>query len=333
MITINNYTLAVFLCFLAMTCWGSWQNTRNVAGLSWRFELYYWDFAFGILLFSLIMAFTFGSLGDSGRSFLEDVKQAHIKNIGSAMLGGAIWNIGTLLLTAGIAITGMSVAFPIGGGIGWILGIIILYIGNPQGNPLVLFTGCLVIVIAIIVSMLSYKRLASKQQKPSFTGILVSLLAGIAIAFFYKFVDWSLAREFTPEYSGKLTPYTAVVFFSLGAFLSTFIYNPVFMRKPVAGSPLSFRDYFSGSARQHSMGILGGMIWCGGMSASFMANQSAGPAISYGLSNAAPIVAMIWGIFIWKEFKEAPKGTNMLLLLMFLCYLAGLGLIVYSKMV
>jgi glucose uptake protein len=331
MVIVSNYTVAVMLCILAMVSWGSWQNTRNMGSREWRFELYYWDFVLGILLFSLLSAFTIGSLGTSGRTFLEDLAQAEFRYIGSAMLGGAIWNLGTLLLTAGIAIAGMSVAFPIGGGLGWLLGIFILYLQQPSRNPVILFSGCVVIILAIILSMVSYRRLAASQKKPSLKGILFSLLAGIAIAFFYRFVNASLDKDFLPESAGKLTPYTAVFFFSLGALLTTFIYNPIFMRYPADGPRVSIREYFSGKGRDHTLGLLGGAIWCTGNIASFMAVHAASPAIAYGLSNAAPVVAALWGIFVWKEFRGAPAGTNRLLFFMFLAYLTGLVLITMSN--
>jgi len=330
MVLISNYALAVALCFLAMICWGSWQNTRNLAGLQWRFELYYWDFVIGIFLLSLLAAFTFGSLGSEGRSFLDDIIQADKKSLGSAMLGGAIWNLGTLLLTAAIAIAGMSVAFPIGGGIGWVLGIVINYIGQPSGDPFSLFTGSAIIVAAILISMLSYKRLANYQKKPTLTGIILSVTAGAMIAMFYRFVAMSLSSDYSVP-DGKLTPYTAVVLFSLGALVSTFIYNPFFFFFPVSGNPVAFSDYLLGGSKRHLLGMLGGAIWCIGMTVSFMAVNAASPAISYGLSNGAPIVAAIWGIFVWKEFKDAPKGTNLLLSLMFLFYLVGLVFIVIAK--
>ena len=330
MVLIENYSVAILLCILAMFCWGSWQNTRNLAGLSWRFELYYWDFIAGILLFSIIMAFTFGSNGSVGLSFIDDIKQAKADSIVSAMLGGTIWNIGTLFLTAAIALTGMSVAFPIGGGAGWLLGILVLYIAKPEGNPYVLFLGGVIIVGAIMFSVLSYKQLASQQKKTNFKGVFLAILAGVAIAFFYRFVDKSLAINFS-NHEGKLSPYTAVVFFSIGAFISTFIYNPFFMKKPVDGKVLMMSDYVNGTFKQHIMGLFGGAIWCMGMSASFMANNAASPAIAYGLSNAAPVVAAIWGIFVWKEFKDAPKKAFSYLKFMFLFYLIGLVLIVISK--
>lgn len=331
MVLVQNYTFAIFLCALAMVCWGSWQNTQNLTGKSWRFELFYWDYSLGIVLFALIMAFTFGSLGHDGRSFLPDLAQADGTNLASAALGGAIWNLGTLLLVAAISVAGMSVAFPIGGGIGWILGIFINYLGKPEGNPVFLFGGSAFIIVAILLSMRSYKKLATQQKKPTMKGIILSVCAGLCIAFFYRFVASALATDFSPADAGKISSYTAVVFFSLGALVSTFIFNPIFMAKPVQGEPVKIESYFRGTTKIHLLGMLGGAIWCLGNSVSFMAVGAASPAISYGLSNSAPVVAAIWGIFVWKEFKDAPKGTSILLSLMFACYLAGLGLIVYSR--
>ncbi len=331
MVLVQNYGLAVFLCAVAMICWGSWQNTQNLIGKEWRFEHYYWDFSIGILLFALLMAFTFGSIGSEGRSFLPDLQQADSKNLLSAALGGVIWNIGTLLLVAAISIAGMSVAFPIGGGIGWTLGILINYIGKPEGNPLFLFGGTAFIILAILLSMQSYKKLATQQQKPTLKGILLSLSAGLCIAFFYRFVASSLATDFSPADAGKISSYTAVVFFSIGALICTLILNPIFMAKPVQGEPVKMETWFKGGSRAHILGMLGGAIWCLGNSVSFMSVGAASPAISYGLSNSAPVVAALWGIFVWKEFKEAPRGTSVVLTLMFGCYLIGLVFIVYSR--
>jgi len=331
MFVIESYSIAVFLCVLAMLCWGSWQNTYKLAGPVWRFELYYWDFAFGILLLSVVVALTLGSWGDTGRSFVTDIKQAAPRNIASAMLGGAIWNLGTLLLTAAIAIAGMSVAFPIGGGIGWILGIVVNYIAVPIGNPLLLFAGSACIVVAILLSMSSYKKLASETKKPRAAAIVLSFAAGLLIAFFYRFVAAAVTTDLTNPEPGKLTTYSAVVFFCIGAFVSTFVFNPIFMRRPVQGPPVSFTDYLKATPTVHLVGILGGIIWSLGMTFSFMASGSAGFAISYGLSNSAPVVAALWGIFVWKEFARAPKETNRLLALMFVFYLVGLALIVWSR--
>jgi len=277
------------------------------------------------------MAFTFGSIGTEGRSFIPDLKQADPSSLLSAAIGGVIWNAGTLLLVAAISIAGMSVAFPIGGGIGWTLGILINYIGKPEGNPLFLFGGTTFIVIAIILSMLSYRKLAEHQKKPTLKGILLSFAAGLCIAFFYRFVASALAVDFSPAEAGKISSYTAVVFFSIGALLCTLILNPVFMARPVQGEPVNMTEWFRARPQIHLLGMLGGAIWCLGNSVSFMSVGAASPAISYGLSNSAPVVAALWGIFVWKEFKGAPKGTSTLLTLMFVSYIAGLAFIVYSR--
>jgi len=331
MFEIQNYYTAILLCFMAMLCWGSWQNTRNLITPTWRFELFYWDFSIGIVLFSLIVAFTLGSIEPANRTFLQDIAQAAPRYMLFAMLGGFLWNLGTLLLTAGIATTGMAVAFPIGGGIGWILGITVNYIGQPEGNPLWLFIGCTVIVCAITCSMLSYKKIAASRQKNT-KGVFYSLIAGLFISSFYRFVMVSISSDHSPFYTGgQLTPYTSVVIFALGAYICTCIVNPFFMKHPVEGKSLPVKAYFTGISKIHLMGMLGGAIWCAGQVFSVMSAGAASPAISYGLSNGAPIVAAIWGIFVWKEFKNAPKGTNNLLFLMFLLYFIGLGMIIYSR--
>ena len=235
------------LFFSALWQWYAGVHGRTHKTLSaktWRFELYYWDFSIGILLFALLMAFTFGSMGNQGRSFLADLRQADTGNLLSAAVGGVIWNIGTLLLVAAISIAGMSVAFPIGGGIGWTLGILINYMGKPEGNPLFLFSGTAFIILAILLSMQSYKKLAAHQKKPTLKGILLSLLAGLCIAFFYRFVASALATDFSPAEAGKISSYTAVVFFSIGALICTAILNPFFMAKPVQGEPVKMSEWF-----------------------------------------------------------------------------------------
>ncbi|MDX2191361.1 MAG: GRP family sugar transporter [Bacteroidota bacterium] len=331
MIIIQEYSLAVFFCVLAMIFWGSWQNSRNLISADWRFELFYWDFISGVLIISFLAAITVGSMGSVGQTFWQSASQADWNSIGSAMTGGLLWNIGTLLLVAGISISGMATAFPVGGGIAWLLGILVNYLGDPKGNPILILSGCICIAAAIVFCALSYKKLPQNVTNTSFKGIYLAAIAGVLIAFFYRFVAFSLVSDFNNPEVGKLTPLTGVFFFCLGAFLSTFILNPIVMRKPFQGTPVSISMYFAAPIKNHIIGIFGGMLWCIGMIFSFMASNAAGFAISYAVSNAAPVVAAIWGIFVWKEFKTAPKSVNILLASMFLFYLIGLALIVSSK--
>ena len=336
MIIIQNYTVAILFFLMAMICWGSWANTQKLAAKNWRFELYYWDLSVGLLLFALLCALTLGSFGTGGRAFLADISQAEASSIVYAILGGVVWNLGNLLIVAAIAVAGLSVAFPIGGGIAWVLGILINYVlvivdrGKPEGNPLLMFGGIAFIVVAIFLSMMSYRRLAKQTEKPSARGIILSIAAGLLIAFFYGLVIKSIDKSFVKGGTGSLTPYSAVFFFSIGIFVSTFIFNPVFMRYPVQGARVKMNEYWKGNFKTHLSGILGGFIWMLGMVMSFMAVGAADPAISYALSNAAPVVAILWGIFVWKEFKDAPEGTNRLLVFMFISYLIGLAMITLS---
>ena len=331
MLEVQSYPIAVLMCFLAMICWGSWQNTQVLAGRGWRFELFYWDYAFGILLMSLIAALTIGSLGTAGRSFVEDLRQAQPAYIGLAMLAGAIWNLGTLSLVAAISLAGMAVAFTFGGGLAWVLGIWVQYAERPAGDPLLLGLGSATIVIAILLSMFAYRQISEQRRQGRAKGVMLSIMVGVMIAVYYLFMQRSIASDFTAEQAGRLTNYTAVVFFSVGAFLSTFLYNPFFMRRPVEGRPLKAGDYLAGAPRQHLWGVVGGMIWCCGNVFTFMAVKSAGPAISYGLSIAAPVVAAIWGVFVWKEFKGAPPRTTAILAAMFFFYLVSLVLITAAR--
>jgi glucose uptake protein len=338
MLTIHSYPIAVALCILTMICWGSWANTQKLAARSWRFELFYWDFVVGLLGTSLVAALTLGSMGQTGRSFLDDLAQADASSIGWAMLGGAVWNAGNLLLVAAIAVAGMAIGFPIGGGIAWVLGIlfnftlVIVAGGTNPGNSTLLFIGVAVIVVAIALSMRAYSQLASAVKQAGVKGILLSVAAGLFIAFFYGLVVKSSDPAFVSGGAGKLMPLTASFFFTLGAFNTTFLFNPFFMRRPVEGAPVSFADYFKGSATTHLTGVLGGAIWAIGISASFIAVGAAGPAVSYALSNAAPVVAILWGVLVWKEFAGATRKVNIQLTGMFLCFLAGLVLITYSRL-
>ena len=338
MITIHSYPIAVLLCAITMICWGSWANTQKLAARSWRFELFYWDFVSGLLLTSLLAALTLGSLGSTGRPFLADLAQADLSSIGWALLGGAVWNLGNLLLVAAIAVAGMAIGFPIGGGIAWILGIVISFVlvivqgGVNPGNSTLLFLGVVVIGFAILLSMRAYGQLASAVKKPTAKGVLLSVFAGLLIAFFYGLVVKSIDHAFVSGGSGRLMPLTAAFFFTVGAFVTTFLFNPFFMRNPVEGEPLSISDYWKGNWATHLTGLLGGAIWSTGISASFIAVGAAGPAVSYALSNAAPVVAILWGVLVWKEFAAAPRGIGRVLATMFICYLVGLGLITYSRL-
>lgn len=331
MFIIETYTLAVIFCVVTMFAWGSWANTQKLASGNWRFELFYWDYVIGIVLFALIFALTAGSVGEGGRPFLEDLAQADNDNIGSAVLGGILFNAANILLVASITLAGMSVAFPVGIGLALVIGVIVNYIDAPVGNSTLLFGGVALIVVAILLNANAYRKLSAQQQKVPTKGLVLAVVAGLLMGLFYKYVANSMFPDFQEPIAGKLSPYTAVFLFALGILASNFIFNTVLMRKPFEGEAVGFKDYFSGTGKSHLMGILGGVIWCIGMSFSILASDKAGPAISYGLGQGATVVAALWGIFVWKEFKGAPKGVGGMLNAMLLLYVLGLALVIAAR--
>lgn len=331
MFIIETYPVAVFFCIITMLCWGSWANTQKLAAGSWRFELFYWDYVIGIVVLSGLFALTMGSMGEAGRSFIPDLQQASSGNIGSAILGGVLFNGANILLVAAIAIAGMSVAFPVGIGLALVIGVIVNYIDAPVGDATTLFGGVALIVVAILLNAVAYRKLSSETGNVSTKGLVLSVVAGCLMGLFYKYVANAMFPDFSQPIAGKLSPYTAVFLFSLGILLSNFVFNTALMYKPFTGTPVSYGDYFKGNFKTHLTGVLGGIIWCVGMSFSIIASDKAGPAISYGLGQGATIVAALWGIYIWKEFKDAPAGVPRLLNIMLLCYVIGLSLIIAAR--
>jgi len=330
MFIVNSYFLAVILCVVTMICWGSWGNTQKLAAKNWRYELFYWDYVIGILLFSLLIGFTLGSFGDQGRSFLTDLSQVSGAAFASAIIGGIIFNASNILLSASVSLAGMSVAFPVGVGIALVLGVILNYIGQPKGDALLLFTGVALVVVAIIVNGIA----SGRQQQGSKTGkkgIILAVVAGILMSCFYRFVAAAMdLNNFESPEPGKATPYTAFFIFALGIFLSNFLWGTLAMKKPFQGEPVSYKTYFGGKLGTHLVGILGGCVWGLGTVLSYIAAGKAGAAISYALGQGAPMIAAFWGVFIWKEFKGADKSTNRLLAVMFTFFILGLALIVVA---
>jgi glucose uptake protein len=289
--------IAILFCVITMLGWGSWANTQKLAGKEkWPFELFYWDYAIGVLLFSLLFSIIGGSFNIIGAFAIP------------ALISGAIFNVSNLLLVVGIDAAGMSVAFPVGVGLALVIGTVESYLETPKGNPSLLFAGVALIIFAMIMS----SRLPQPAGKSKVRGLIFSIIAGCVMGLFYP----QLMHAIGPE---KLTPYVALVFFGVGVFASNFIVNTIFMKT----GRVTYADYFKGRAKLHLIGILGGSIWMLALCLNVIASGVAGPAISYALGQGATLVAAIWGVFIWREFKS----TNLYIALMFIGYASGLILI------
>lgn len=334
MFIVKSYLLAVIFCFVTMMCWGSWGNTQKLASKNWRYELFYWDYVIGMFLFSLLISFTMGCSGSEGRSFLEDLAQVKGSNVLSVILGGIIFNASNILLSAATSIAGLSVAFPLGVGLSLVLGVTINYIGAPKGDPIILFTGVALIVAAIICNGIAsgkMQKAAEGKGTNANKGLLLAIAAGVLMSLFYRFVARAMdLNDFVHPAAGMLTPYSAIFIFSAGVLLSNFVFNTLVMKHPFVGDPVSYKAYFAGNFKTHLVGMAGGAIWCLGTAFSYIASGKAGAAISYALGQGAPMIAAIWGVFVWKEFKGATKSVYRLLSIMFLFFIAGLGCIIAS---
>lgn len=327
----ESYTIAIIFSILSMLCWGSWVNSQKIAAKSWRFELFYWDYNLGLLVTAAIFAFTLGNLANSNGGFPENIKEASLSNIGSCLLGGVIFNISNILMVMAVAIAGMAVGVSVTVCISLVIGVIINYLGAPSGNPVWLFAGVALVVVSIVFNALAYRGMAASTDHKTSKGLQLAVSSGILMGFFYRFVARTMPSDFSQIESGQLSPYTAVFIFIAGVFLSNFLLNTYIMKRPIEGKPLDYNEYFKGGFKNHLAGILGGLVWCMGMMFSILGGAKAGFAISYGLGQAAVIIAVLWGIFVWKEFKDAPKKTGIYLSIMMVLFIIGIICMILAR--
>jgi glucose uptake protein len=313
---------------VSMLCWGSWANTQKI-DKRWRFELFYWDYVWGLVACALVFGLTLGITNSaSPESFFRNLDAASVRSLLEAFFGGVIFNLGNLLLVAAISVAGMAVAFPIGAGLALVIGAVINYIISPKGNPILLFGGIALICIAIVLDAMAYRGL-SRGAKATTKGVGLSLACGVAVGLFYPFVAKALTG---PNHLG---PYTVFFVFSLGAVVSNFPMNYALMRRPVSGPPLRMKVYFKGRLSLHAWGILGGVIWGIGTIANFVASYvpMIGPATSFSLGEGNTMISAIWGIFVWREFHGAGKRVKSLLAIMFVFFILGLSCIALAPVI
>ena len=324
MFTPHSLGIALLMMITSAICWGSWANTYKGVK-NYRFELFYWDYAVGIFLVSLILAFTMGSAGHDASSFLNNVHSADTNGIVSMMIGGAIFNLANLLLVAAIDMAGLAIAFPVSIGIALVVGTIFSYIRQPKGNAVLLATGVICALIAVVLDGKAYGSLAIAGRTVSKKSIITCVVSGVLMGLWPYFV----ARAMTNDH--PLGPYSIAVFLTLGALLSCLIWNIYFMKHPLVGEPVGFSGFFSAPASGHALGLLGGFIWGTGMVFNLVAANFTGVAISYAIGQSAPMVAALWGVLAWKEFAGAPGKAKTYLFLMFVFYCLAILLVARSN--
>ena len=315
------YGIALVFMVVSMLCWGSWANTMKLTS-GYAFQLFYWDYILGILLGSLIWGLSLGNVGGGELSFFANIRQADTSHILFAIAGGAVFNVANLLLVAAIDIAGLAVAFPVGIGLALVVGVLLNYILAPKGNPLLLFGGVALVLLAIVIDAVAYRRREQTAQSVSKRGIQISIACGILMGLFYPLVTKAISGQ------ASLGPYAVAFFFAIGAALCAVPVNYLFMRRPLTGTPaVNMSGYFQAKASWHVWGVVGGLIWCTGTVFNFVASYAhmVGPAVSYAIGQGATMVSAFWGVFIWKEFAGAPPGARKLIPLMFIVFLVGLG--------
>ncbi len=322
MYTPHSLDIALFMMITSAICWGSWANTYKGVK-NYRFELFYWDYAVGIFLISLILAFTMGSTGNNAdpSSFLNNVRSADTNNILFTMGAGVIFNLANLLLVAAIDMAGLAIAFPVAIGIALVVGVILSYVQEMRGNAGLLAAGVLCALIAVVLDGKAYASLAIAGRSVSRKSIIVCVVSGALMGLWAPLVTHAMTTGNT------LGPYSIAVFLTLGALLSCLIWNVYFMKHPLVGEPVNFSGFFRAPLSGHALGLLGGFIWGTGMVFNLVAASFTGVAISYAIGQSAPMVAALWGVLAWKEFDGAPGKAKMYLVLMFVFYCVGILLV------
>ena len=339
MILPESYNTVLFLMILSLLCLGSWASAFKFAG-KWRFELFYLDFALGLLVAAAIVAFTFGSLGYDGFNFLDDVQHAGKRQWLYVFVSGLIFNLGNMLLISAVSVGGLAVAFPMGMGMALLLGTGLGLTSRPAGLCLVLGMGCLLILTSIIVNAISYRikgvaqhealaragRAKSTRRPSPVKGIILAMAAGLLLGGFVPLMEKSRQGDL------GLGPYAAGFLFALAVFLSTFVYEIFFVNLPVEGDPVELGAYLTGSMGQHLAGFVSGCVWFAGtilawVCASVPEAMQPQPTVRSLLSQGAPVLAALWGIVVFREFKDGDMRVKVLAALMLVLLVCGMAML------
>jgi glucose uptake protein len=340
-------SLAGLLLFvIGLICWGVWANTFKAAG-KWRYELYYVDFAFGVLACATLLAFTLGSWNSSELTFQDNFLIASYRRIALGLGAGALFGFANTLLLASLSVSGLAVSFSVSMSLAAGLTQAVDIARGAQEPAVLRIAGALLFLLAaILIAVAHVSRQAaleeaskkealqidprSKQakftKKPSRAkGIALAVFSGIVMGFVNPLLD--SAREG----DSGVAPYGLALLVAAGLLIITFVLSPFVMNFPAAGMPVQVRDYFRGKSRQHMLGILGGMLWGVGMTAYFVAlGSSAGAQVAraarVALSESPALVVALAGILVWKEFKDSPDRTRSFLLAFSFAFLAAVVL-------
>ena len=322
----HTFLAALLLIVVSMLCWGSWPNFSRAVP-NWRNEFFYLDFIIGGVLTSVLLAATMGSSGGIGLDFAHRLHNAGSREIISAFLGGVVWDVGNILMLNAIMIAGLALAFPVTSALGIILGVGIGYLAQPIGNPTWLVVAVIILIVAAYTNAAAYRKLGQSSAAVSSStskGIVLSLIAGVLVGIFPPFVGRAISGPHA------LDSYNVSICFTIGALVASLVMLPILLAKPLVGKESSMKWYVLGKPAWHWAGLVGGAVWCLGTVSNFVSAGVVGVAVSWGIGNGAPMVGALWGIFLWKEFKNGGSKAKALIALSMALYIAGVVTVAIS---
>ncbi len=338
-------TAVLAALIISVLGWGSWASMYKAAKKA-RFEFFAYDFAWGALIASIVIAFTLGSWNSADLTFQDNFLLASKRKMAWGVLAGGVFNVANVMLLAAIAVSGMSLAFPLAFGLAWAIGSAWEYFSRPGMNPMMSFGGAVVTLVAVTLSIIAHRwYLESESHKtikalradpraknappaPSGGGKAFALAAisGLLFSVFFPAMRESVSGE------DGVSSYGVAILMAVGIFFSSIVIVPFFLNFPVKGQPLNVARYFKINKGHHILGVLAGFLWLGAVIAGLLADQAPtavqpAQALNFILGHAAPVIAALWGVLIWRENSAAPMKVHMMTAAMVVLMLAGLGMI------
>lgn len=323
-------TAVLVALIIGLIGWGSWASLYKAAK-KLRFEFFAYDFMLGAAIAAAVAAFTLGSWNSAELTFQDNFLLAGMRKMAWAGASGLAFAFANILLLAAVAVSGMSVAFPIAFGIAWAIGSILTFVYQQNVNAMLAFGGAGVSVVAALMAMVTYRlhlvhraaestealradpraKTAPPPPDMGLKGFLLALLSGVLFASFFPMI-----QEATRDENG-LSGYGATLVLVGGNFPATIVLIPIFLNFPVKGKPLTVAQYFKVVPTQHFWGLLAGVVWVAGLLGNLVVVGSTGlaglePVAVYMLQHGAPLLAALWGLLVWRELKGAPARVNAL---------------------
>lgn len=356
MIFPSTYEITLVLVALAALCWGLWASTFKVSGDKWRYELYYFDFAFGTVLAATVASLTFGSLGLE-LTFWDNLTLTASKRLMLwAIFAGMVFNLGNMLLLASASVSGIATSFSIGIATALAVQACVQLATGSTGSTALLVSGPLALLGAVVLAAIAHRahaaastpaapveaataaaalrqrRLAAgpkadvDAEGTPLKGILLAIAAGLFLGAVPYLIDETRHAEI------GVGPYALCFLMGIGIFFSTLVFNLYFMNLPVKGAPLPFFRYLQGSFMQHLLGILGGVLWLSGLALSQVGlaapkNMLPGAAVMAAPLPAGALLTVLLGLFFWREYSGSSTAVKGMLALAILLFGAGAALV------